>query len=90
MSYPPGSTQADHDRAFADEDRETCQTCDGERVVCSSSGIPWSICQCAACDTEQSDKRSCTHCHGTGYEPRPDNSDEDDRYDASLDDDVPF
>lgn len=28
-AYPPGCTQAMHDRAFGDEEREPCQTCDG-------------------------------------------------------------
>jgi DnaJ-class molecular chaperone len=28
-AYPPGCTQADHDRAFADETRERCPYCEG-------------------------------------------------------------
>lgn len=28
-NYPPGCTQADHDRAYGDEERQLCQECGG-------------------------------------------------------------
>jgi RecJ-like exonuclease len=34
-AYPPGTTQAMHDRAFASDDREDCQTCDGTGYLCA-------------------------------------------------------
>lgn len=89
MSYPPGCTQAMIDRAFADEDREKCQECRGAGEMCVVCGEPLMYCKCEFCDPAP-ETAACPNCHGTGYEPRPDNSDEDERYDASLDDDVAF
>lgn len=76
--YPPGCTQADHDRAFADEDRDTCPTCNGCGEV--TDGKP-------SVDVVVS---QCPDCHGTGFEPHEDTR-EDDAYDQSIEDaDVDF
>lgn len=75
-AYPPGCSQAMHDRYFADEDREKCPECGGtgEAPVLPLGSI----------------YGNCPACHGSGYEPIPD-SREDDAYDAAREsNDVEF
>lgn len=75
---PEGCTQAMHDRAFADETRERCQTCDGAGVIeIGDAG--------GGCIIEE----KCDDCHGTGYEPIPDTR-EDDAYDQARNEDIEF
>lgn len=82
-AYPPGCTQAMHDRAFGDEEREACQACGGARYITVTDFDDRGGCEY---ETE------CKYCHGTGFEPAPDTS-EDDAYDQSredADDDIAF
>ena len=74
-AYPPGCTQAMHDRAFADEDREACQACDGTGYITPGITID--------------EPEECRDCKGTGYETPPDTR-EDDAYDEARDADIKF
>lgn len=79
-AYPPGCTQAMHDRAFGDEEREVCQTCDGRGATFRLD------------ENDEVENKPCVECHGTGFEPAPDTR-EDDAYDQSredADDDIAF
>ena len=80
-AYPPGCTQAMHDRAFGDEEREACQLCDGTgEITLGDAGGGCIIVE------------KCSNCGGTGFEPAPDTR-EDDAYDQSredADDDIAF
>lgn len=75
-AYPPGCTQAMHDRACADEDREKCQACEGHGVITEIDHDDRGGCEY---------ETTCKYCHGSGFEPTPD-SRQDDAYEQSRED----
>lgn len=71
-AYPAGCTQAMHDRAFGNEDREPCQTCDGDGKLFADENAEYRAVKCA-------------DCNGTGYE-QPADTREDDAYEQFRED----
>lgn len=84
-AYPDGTTQAMHDRAFADEDRDICPTCGGKGFVNLDGTVNNAF---QGCDDDPT--KPCSDCRGTGFE-QPADTREDDAYEQSREDaDIDF